>query len=94
MRLAPLMMIFGLWACAPFPQITSTTDPQAATPRLVPLAPLLAQATAGPVALPVPLDARIARLTQRAARLRGPVIDPATRARMSRGVRDRALRSP
>ena len=67
-------------------------DPTAAYPSLIDLAPLLAQAEAfggtaqDATARTGALAGRIAALNGRAAALRGPIIDPATRARMLAGI--------
>jgi hypothetical protein len=70
----------------------SQPDPNAAYPALIDLAPLLAQAGVsegdGQVSADRTRDlaGRIAALNSRAAVLRGPIIDPATRARMLAGI--------
>ena len=70
----------------------SPPDPPGANPYLIDLAPLLAQADAmggdvqGAAAQTSALAGRIAALNGRAATLRGPIIDPATRARMLAGI--------
>lgn len=95
MRL-PLIIVFaGLTACAAFPQLDANLDAKARAadfPRLQPLTPLLAQADTmqatgqiSPVTV-ARFAARTAQLSARASRLRGPVIDAATLARMRRGV--------
>lgn len=93
MRLIVLIAIAGLGACADFPEIDGTIDAAARNadfPTLQPLAPLLVAANQtgtqiNPASV-VNFDTRIAALRTRAARLRGPVVDAATRARMQRGV--------
>jgi len=98
MRAAFLSLLLGLGACAEFPSLDdriSATARDAPYPRLTNIDPLLAQAsTPVPATNPVAQDinARIARLTQRANTLRGPIIEPATLARMRRGVDRTALR--
>lgn len=98
MRAAFLSLLLVLGACAEFPSLDnriSTTARDAPYPRLTNIDPLLAQAS-----IPVPatnavaqdVNARIARLTQRANALRGPIIEPATLAQMQRGVDRSALR--
>ena len=79
-------------ACAQFPQLDDRVTPavaDAAPPDLIPLGPLLARADRPDPTLtgPAGLDARLAALRARAARLRGPVIAPTQRADMLRGVR-------
>ena len=92
MRLAPLFLI-TIAACTEFPALDGTIPPRDANapfPALVPLAPLVAQANAadrGAADVETALTPRLAALRARAARLRGPVIPPAVRARMVRGVR-------
>ena len=67
------------------------TDPDAPYPQLIPLGPLLAEAALiGQQASP-DLDSRIAALSARAATLRRPIIDRATRERMMTGVAPPAL---
>ncbi|MCB6178912.1 hypothetical protein LHP98_12320 [Rhodobacter sp. Har01] len=59
-----------------------------ASPRLLPLDELLAQASAGTTvaARGDALAARAARLKARAALMRGPVIDSETRARLAAAI--------
>jgi len=95
MRPTLIIAIASLVACTDFPDLDRRiTDSARAAPypTLQPLDPLLARAqnladngaiTPASVAA---FDDRIAGLRARAARLRGPVIDAATRARMRRGV--------
>lgn len=81
--------------CAQFPELDRTIDEAARAapiPELQPLGPLLAQADSAasnsqitPASVAA-LDDRIAGLRNRAADLRRPVIEPAIRARMRRGV--------
>ncbi len=92
-RLLPALLLAGLvltGACATFPELDRLPpDPTAQTPRLLPLDQLLAQANATPRAtesLGQGLAARAARLRNRAALMRGPVHDPATRARLSAAI--------
>lgn len=83
----------ALAACAEFPALEGRVTPAVADlppPALVPLGPVLSRATTATqttAATPADLSARVAALRSRAARLRGPVIPAATRARMLRGVR-------
>lgn len=89
MRLFCLVLICGLGACAPFPQIDTDVDPNATSPALVPLDSILGQARANMSDTPaatITTQSRMAALQARAARLRGSVIDRATLARMQRGV--------
>jgi len=91
MRLLPLILVLWVGGCADFPELDGLVDDRgraAPYPDLVPLGPILAQAgAAGPRADPGAgvLD-RAAALSARAARLRGPVIDAGTRARMERAA--------
>ncbi|WP_394154086.1 hypothetical protein [Loktanella salsilacus] len=95
----PLFLTFLLLAgCADAPSLDGRISAAAAAapyPQLQPLAPLLAQAaqpgriTATSTAQ---MDGSTAGLRARAAALRGPVIDAATRARMQQGIARAALR--
>ena len=87
---ARLLIPLLLAACAEFPELDRAV-PASATqgpyPDLVPIATILDGPA--PVATPAVvagLQGRVAALRARAARLRGPVFDPATRARLRRGV--------
>lgn len=91
MRLPLIIAITGLIGCAEFPQIDGTLDlaaRSAAYPTLQPLDPLLAQAQSLHTTdqITPALNTRTAQLMARATRLRGPVIDANTRAKMQRGV--------
>ncbi|MHA6326035.1 hypothetical protein [Roseivivax sp. CAU 1753] len=87
-----LFCLLLLASCAQFPELDATATPgvaEADYPDLLPLDALLR----GPVPRATPdlrasVVSRAASLEARAARLRGPVIDAATRARMARGVAD------
>lgn len=90
---ATLLLLAGLslaGACATFPELGRLpTDQTADLPRLLPMEQLLAQANATPRATDATgqgLAARAARLRNRAALMRGPVHDPATRARLSAAI--------
>ncbi|PWG16025.1 hypothetical protein [Salibaculum griseiflavum] len=98
MRLMTLVLLGGLTACSPFPQFDLPRDPAGAErsggayPTLAPLTGILARADAlatsersGPATLSG-LAGRLAALEARAARLRGPVLDPSVRQRLLRGV--------
>lgn len=85
----------ALWGCSDFPDLSARIDAQARAadyPALLPLDPLLARAdaleTQGAItpASVAAFDNQIAALRAKASRLRGPVIEPAVRARMRRGV--------
>ena len=88
-----LPFLIALSACAQFPELDGTIAPElenAPFPDLVPLAPLFAQADATSNNAPdveAALTPRLAALIARAARLRGPVLSTAERARLTRGVR-------
>ncbi len=78
-------------ACAPFPDLDETITAEARRapyPDLVPLEGLQARAEATRIdpGTAQTIEARAARLRDRAARLRGSVIDSRTRARMEAGV--------
>jgi len=90
---ALVTLLAALPACTEFPELDATVSPEAANaphPDLVPLGPLLAQANTSTGAAEhanTNIEPRLANLRTRAARLRGPVIPAALRARMLRGVR-------
>ena len=95
MRLAFWILPCALFACTAFPELDGVTvaaDRNAAYPALVPLEPLIRQANAATQTRITPasvatLDSRIVALRDRANGLRGPVIDPATRTRLTRAIR-------
>jgi hypothetical protein len=84
-----------LGACTQFPVLDDSVPDalaRAEYPDLVPLDPLLAglsDAPANNAQIEANLQGRVAALRARAARLRGPIVDSATRARMRAGVRVR-----
>lgn len=83
-----LALLLALSACTQFPQIDGLAAPTgAAPPALVPIETLFAQADARPADRAVPLPARAARLKARAALMRGPILDPATRERLAAAIR-------
>jgi hypothetical protein len=90
-----LMLLAG---CADAPSLDGRISAAAAAapyPQLQPLAPLLAQAALPGRITPastVQMDGNTAGLRARAAALRGPVVDAATRARMQRAIARAALR--
>jgi hypothetical protein len=95
-NLKPLILLSLLSGCAEFPALEGTIDAAAMNapyPQLIPLDPLLAQVggLASATAASVGLGGRVAALAARAAALRGPVIEPATRARMRAGIASAAL---
>lgn len=93
LTLVLLPLLASLSACAEFPELDSTITPAQANapfPELVPLASLVARADTNNSAsanVEAAITPRLADLRARAARLRGPVIAPAIRDRMLRGVR-------
>lgn len=92
MRITPVMLILGLAlsACAAFPELDRAVPAEATRgpfPTLVPISTILnGPAPVATEAAAAALSGRVAALRARAARLRRPVIDRTTRARMSRGV--------
>ncbi len=99
MRIAPLLILATLAACAGIPDLPGTSDPGVAQgfPALVPLAPLLTQAAALDGASRITpattadIAQRVAALRARAARLRGPVIAPTALARLRQPIDTSAL---
>jgi hypothetical protein len=78
----------GLAACAPLPGgLDRLPVDSAAAPALLPLEDILSQAQAPGSDPGAGLAARAARLKARAALMRGPVHDPATRARLAEAIR-------
>lgn len=93
-----ILGLTGLCACAQAPQIDGAfgaVDRDAPFPDLIPLAQLTA-GTGTPARITPETNAalanRIAALRARAARLRGPVVDNATRAKMNAAIARAALR--
>lgn len=90
-RLASLAAVLSLAGCTTFPALDAAVsqrpDPGPA-PELLPIDSLLA-ATGGArldAADGAALAARAARLRARAALMRGPVLDPETRARLAAAI--------
>ncbi len=93
LRIIPALAISAalLAGCSDFPELDDAVSPtarKAGYPALLPIDQLIAgakdvQITEETVSS---LQSRIARLNARAARLRGPVIDAATRARMRAAI--------
>lgn len=86
-----LLFCLALAACAEMPDLALPAAPASgAAPRILPLDDLVAQARLDPpgtaVAAPAPLMGRAAALRARAAAMRGPVNDPATRARLAAAI--------
>ncbi|MGR3475260.1 MAG: hypothetical protein ACU0CJ_13160 [Sulfitobacter sp.] len=96
--IAALLLGVTLFAgCAQFPELDRTITPEleaAPYPDIVPIAPLLAQATAGridPVQTEAELSGRAAQLEARAGRVSSNSTDTTTAARVAR-LRARAER--
>ncbi len=90
-RAFPLAVFAALAACTAFPELDGTLPPSADAadyPRLVPVEPLLEAAQEVQITETTQsgIEARVAALKARAARLRGPIVDSTTRARMRAGV--------
>ncbi len=86
-------VLVWLASCAQFPDLDSALSENARTadyPNLVPVEVLQARVTETRISPETAsgLQARVAALKARAARLRGSVIDSPTRERMSIGVED------
>ncbi|UWR27451.1 hypothetical protein K3757_05805 [Sulfitobacter sp. S223] len=81
-----------LGACTQFPALDRTITPAleaADYPTLVPMGPVLASAEATgvePVQATATMNARVAALKARAARLRGSVLSGAERQRLAKGL--------
>ena len=88
-----IVILLAISACTELPQLNLPSGIPVADAELRPIEPLLVAADrlrGDPdrgIALAGSLQARAAALSARAARLRGPVIPPQTRARMRAGVR-------
>lgn len=100
MNVKPLILFVLLAGCADFPALDRAVPAEAtrgAYPKLLPLDAILTQSdalqSAGRLTPAVVGDVltRAQALRARAARLRGPVIDAATRARMRAGIDITAL---
>ena len=92
LRSALIPIVFAaLGACSDFPELDDAVDSDAqgtTYPDLVPIESLNSRAPdqrITPETAP-DLDSRIARLKNRAARLKGPVVDTETHERMKAGV--------
>ena len=97
-RLLSCLAVIGLVACAEFPELDGTINPDVAAlpyPQLEPLDPVLAAADATPATAPESIAATKARadaLRARAAGLRGPVLDATTQDRLQDRIDDAPLR--
>jgi hypothetical protein len=86
-------MLLLTGACTQFPELDQRITPAmeaAEYPALVPLGPVLAQARSTqiePDRAGAALDARVAALNARAARLRGSVLSGSENQRLSQGLR-------
>lgn len=79
-----LLVLISLAGCTQFPGIDEMSATRSGpAPTLVPIDTLLAAADAPTPARATDLAERAARLKARAALMRGPVLDPATRARLA-----------
>ncbi len=81
----PLIVLSG---CAPLPDIGAFPESSGAAPRLLPMDEVLAQVPGARVTASTgeALAARAARLQNRARLMKGPVLDPATRARLAAAI--------
>ncbi len=93
LRIIPALALSAalLAGCSDFPELDDAVSPtarKAGFPNLLPIDQLIAGAQEVQITeeTVTTLQARIARLNARAARLRGPVIDAATRARMRAAI--------
>lgn len=92
MIMRPLFIALAMGACTTFPELDRTVTPAleaAPYPALVPLGPVLAQATTsadGARQANATLDARVAALKARAARLRGSVFNGPEQQRLAQGL--------
>ena len=85
-----LSLSLTLAACGGMPDLRSPTPPAGPAPEIAPLDGLLAKVPEpGSIvpADPTGLAARAAALQARAAAMRGPVADPATRERLAASLR-------
>ncbi len=84
-----IALALALSGCATFPDLDSTIDEAARNapfPTLINIDQLRGTVPSSQPE-PLSLDARLANLEARADRLRGPVVDAQTQARMEDGVR-------
>lgn len=87
-RLPLFLPLLALLGCAPFPEIGTLPDASSPPPALLPMDAVLAQAPSGRISASTgeALAARAARLQNRARLMKGPVLDPATRARLAAAI--------
>ena len=83
-----LPLLVALIGCSAPPALTALPASTRPAPALVPIDTLLAQVAPARATVQVAdnLAARAARLRARAALMRGPIIDPATRARLAAAI--------
>jgi hypothetical protein len=94
MKIAPhvcclfISMAMGIIGCSAPPDLAPLPSRTGQAPELVPLGTLMATVDAPRAtdALAANLASRAALLRNRAALMRGPVIDPATRARLAAAI--------
>ena len=93
LRLATAFAITAtvLVGCSDFPELDAAISPaarQAGYPSLLPMGPLMTDVAEVQITeeTTATLHARASNLRARAARLRGPVVDSATRARMRAAI--------
>jgi|TARA_B110000483_G_scaffold177904_1_gene210400 hypothetical protein len=93
MRFIALILPLALVACTQFPELdgaVSDAGKDAKYPKLLPVDTLLAQSNStgpSPEEAASTLSARLAALQNRAAQLRGSVVDSSTQKRMKDGVK-------
>lgn len=93
MRFSVLFILLAIMGCTQFPELDSALSPRAQNadfPTLVPVHTLLAQSatiSAPPEQTVDTLNARVAALNNRAARLRGPVVDANSKKRLQDSVK-------
>ncbi len=90
-RLIFAFLALSLSGCATFPELDATLSEEAKEadyPRLMPIGELTAAAPAARITEQTAsrLNGRVSALRARAARLRGSVVDSATKRRMQAGV--------
>ncbi|MCF6317228.1 MAG: hypothetical protein L3J30_13320 [Marinosulfonomonas sp.] len=93
LRILPALVLSAalLAGCSNFPELDDAVSPtarKAGYPALLPIDQLIAGAQEVQITeeTVLTLQSRIARLKAHAARLRGPVVDTATRARMRAAI--------
>ena len=84
----PTLVAAILCACAPVVGPHGGPVAPGSYPQLQPIGGLLAQADAASADPGPSVEGRAARLRARAALMRAPILDPATRARLAAAIRD------